>query len=221
VADPATVTSVTYGGSMTEPGRRQRPHVVPDVERLAAARTAGEAGPSTRLDLAHATAAAVIRAGRDPEGVATVTLLELEETVGLDTLAELWREAADDSLPGVLWALYLLRSWCRQQGAALARWYDAGRGLAPVAEVVAGVADDISPAAMRRLADDVLTGAYTGDFAVALERAAAFFRVIAIGRREIASDGEVVAEAERAERNVRTAEALERAARSWRAGTLR
>jgi hypothetical protein len=206
---------------MSEPGRRQRPHVVPDVERLAAARAGAEPEPSTRIDLAHATAAAVVRAGRDRDEVTTDTLLELADTVGLDTLAELWREAADDSLPGVLWALYLLRSWCRQQGPALARWYEAGRGLAPVAEVVAGVADDIGPAAIRQLADDVLTRAYTGDFAVALERAAAFFRVIAIGRREVAADGEVAAEAERAERNVRTAEALERASRAWRAGTLR
>lgn len=219
--EPATVTSLTYGGLMTEPGRRYRPHVVPDVERLAAAQASAGPEASSRLDLAHATAAAVVRAGRDPSGVATDTLLELAETVGLDTLAELWREAADDSLPGVLWALYLLRSWCRQQGPALARWYEAGRGLAPVAEVVAGVADDIGPAAIRQLADDVLTGAYTGDFAVALERAAAFFRVIAIGRREVAADDEKSAEAERADRNVRTADALERAARSWRAGTLR
>jgi hypothetical protein len=206
---------------MTDSGRRQRPHVVPDVERLAAARAADVPEPSSRLDLAHATAAAVVRAGREPDGVATVTLLELADTVGLETLAELWREAADDSLPGVLWALYLLRSWCHGQGPALARWYEAGRGLAPVAEVVAGVADDIGPPAIRQLADSVLTGAYTGDFAVALERAASFFRVIAIGRREVAGDAEAGAEAERAERNIRTAEALERAAASWRSGTLR
>jgi hypothetical protein len=194
---------------------------VPDVERLAAARGTAEPEAFTRLDMAHATAAAVVQAGRDPGGVATGTLLELAETVGLDTLAELWREAADDSLPGVLWALYLLRSWCRQQGAALARWFEAGRGLAPVAEVVAGVADDIGPAAIRQLADDVLTGAYNGDFAVALERAAAFFRVIAIGRREVAGDDEAAAEIERAGRNVRTAEALERAGAAWRVGALR
>jgi hypothetical protein len=206
---------------MTESGRRQRPHVVPDVERLAAARAGTEPEAFTRLDLAHATAAAVVRAGREPGGVATDTLLELAETVGLETLAELWREAADDSLPGVLWALYLLHSWCRGQGPALARWYESGRGLAPVAEVVAGVCDDIGPPAIRKLADDVLTGAYTGDFAVALERAGAFFRVIAIGRREVAGDNEVGAETERAERNVRTAQALERAAGAWRAGTLR
>ncbi len=204
---------------MTDPGRRQRPHVTADVERLAAARWQSE--PLARIDLAHATAAVVVRAGRDPDGEHTGAVLDLAETVGLDTLAELWREAADDSLPGVLWTLYLLRSWCREQGLALARWYGAGRGLAPVAEVVAGVSDAADPAAIRRLSDDVLTGAYTGDFAVALERASAFFRVVAVGRAEVAGDGEQAAERERSERNVRTAEALDRAAAAWRAGTLR
>jgi hypothetical protein len=203
---------------MTDPGRRQRPHVAADVERLAAAR---HSEPWARIDLAHATAAVVVQAGRDPQGQHTGAVLDLADTVGLDTLAELWREAADDSLPGVLWTLYLLRSWCQEQGAALARWYCAGRGLAPVAEVVAGVSDDADPAAIRRLADSVLTGAYTGDFAVALERASAFFRVVAIGRAEVAADAERAAEQELSGRNVRTAEALERAAAAWRAGTLR
>jgi hypothetical protein len=205
--------------AMTDPGRKQRPHVAADVERLAAVRWQSE--PLARIDLAHATAEVVVRAGRDAAGEHTGALLALAETVGLDTLAELWREAADDSLPGVLWTLYLLRSWCREQGSALARWYGAGRGLAPVAEVVAGVSDDAGPAAIRRLADDVLTGAYTGDFAVALERASAFFRVVAVGRVEVAGDGEQVAERERSERNARTADALDRAAAAWRADTLR
>src|SRR5215470_13984871 len=124
---------------MTDPGRRLRPHAAADVEQLAAARWQGE--PLSRLDLAHATAAVVVQAGRDPEGGHTPAVLDLAERVGLDTLAELWREAADDSLPGVLWTLYLLRSWCHEQGMALSRWYGAGRGLTPVAEVVAGVAD--------------------------------------------------------------------------------
>ncbi len=113
-------------------------------------------------------------------------MVDLAETVGLDTLSELWRDAPADSLPGALWALYLLRTWTERQGDALARMYRAGRAYAPVDEVVAGVADDADPAAVRALAEAVLTGAYQGDFDVALERAASFFRVIATGRRELA-----------------------------------
>ena len=72
---------------MTDSGRRQRPHVVADVERLAAAR---HSEPLARIDLAHATAAVVVRAGRDPQGQHTGALLDLADTVGLDTLAELY-----------------------------------------------------------------------------------------------------------------------------------
>ncbi len=206
---------------MPDPDHR-RPRLLPsaDVEALAAAVHAGE--PFARIELAHATAAALVDAGRGEGGPATSRLVDLAETVGLDTLSELWRDAPPDSLPGALWALYLLRTWTERQGDALARMYRAGRAYAPVDEVVAGVSDDADPAAVRALAGAVLTGAYQGDFDVALERAASFFRVIATGRRELAGAGEgAAAELELAGRNERCAEALQRAAAAWREGTLR
>ena len=208
---------------MPDPVHR-RPRLLPsaEVEALAAAVEAGE--PFARIELAHATAAALVDAGRGEGGPATSRLVDLAETVGLDTLSELWRAAPADSLPGALWALYLLRTWTEQQGDALARMYRAGRAYAPVDEVVAGVADDADPAAVRALAEAVLTGAYQGDFDVALERAASFFRVVATGRRELAGAGDAAADAaaetERADRNERCAEALQRAAAAWRDGTL-
>ncbi len=206
---------------MPEPDRRTwRPVLAGDVEALAGAAAEGE--PSARLELAHATAGALVDAGRGLGGAETRRLVQLAETVGIDTLSDLWRDAAADSLPGTLWALYLLRTWCLHQGEAVARLYRAGRGLAPVDEVVAGVADDADPAAVEALADAVLTGAYEGDFDVALERAAAFFRVVAEGRRALAGDGDRGAvDHEMAERNVRCADALQRAATAWRDGTLR
>ena len=198
--------------------RRERPLLAGNVEALASAAVDGE--PFARLELAHATASALVDAGRGDGGPATDRLVELAETVGLDTLSELWRDAAADSLPGALWALYLLRTWCMRRGETVARLYRAGRGLAPVDEVVAGVAEDADPAAVTALADSVLAGAYRGDFAVALERAAAFFRVVAVGRRELSGDDSHAADQEMADRNERCAEALERAAAGWRAGTL-
>ena len=198
--------------------RRPRPLLSADVEALAAAAEAGE--PFARIELAHATAAALVDAGRGDGGPGTSQLVDLAETVGLDTLSELWRDAPADSLPGALWALYLLRTWTERQGDALARMYRAGRAYAPVDEVVAGVADDADPAAVRALAEAVLTGAYQGDFDVALERAASFFRVVATGRRELAGEDDGGAERERAERNERCAEALRRAAAAWRDGRL-
>jgi len=210
---------------VSEPDRRRehhRPLLSADVEALAAAASGGE--PYARLELAHATAAALVDAGRGDGGPDTSRLVGLAETVGLDTLSELWRDAPADSLPGALWALYLLRTWTERQGEAVARLYRAGRAYAPVDEVIAGVADDADPAAVRALAEAVLTGAYRGDFDVALERAASFFRVIAAGRRELApgpnaADGGVI-EADRADRNERCADALHRAAAAWRDGTL-
>lgn len=196
---------------------------VADIERLSAQASQGE--PLARLELAHATAAALVEAGRDPDGARTGQLVALADTVGLDTLAELWQDADEDTLPGVLWVLYLLRSWCQVQGEAVSRFYRAGRGLAPVDEVVAGVRDDADPRATHDFADAILSGAYRGDFAVALERAAAFFRIVAIGRREVdASGGGSLSGQpadEMAERNERCADALARAARAWRAGRLR
>jgi hypothetical protein len=57
---------------------------------------------------------------------------------------------------------------------------------------------------------------------VALERAAALFRVVAVGRRELAGPDEA-GDVERAlaDRNDRAAHDLAAAARLWRAGQLR
>jgi hypothetical protein len=68
---------------------------------------------------------------------------------------------------------------------------------------------------VQRMTDAVLGGAYGGDFAVALERAAALFRVVAAGRRELGVDVEL------AGRNERAAADLTAAAARWRAGDLR
>lgn len=164
------------------------------------------------------TAAAVITHGRasGAEG-----LVDLADRVGLDTLAELWRTEQPSSLAGALWALYLLRRWTQTNGDEVTRLWRAGRPYAPADEVVAGVADAADPAAMAELADAVLRGAYHGDFDVALERAAAFFRVIATGRRDTAEAGP---EGERdrrlADRNDETADGLALAALRWREDPL-
>jgi hypothetical protein len=143
--------------------------------------------------------------------------VDLADRVGLDTLAELWRDEEPSSLPGALWALYLLRRWCRGNGEEVTRLWRAGRAYAPADEVVAGVADEADPAAIVALADAVLTGAYAGDFAVALERAAAFFRVIAAGRRDSAADGpDGDRERSLADRNTEVAAGLAKAASTWR-----
>jgi hypothetical protein len=148
-------------------------------------------------------------------------MVDLADRVGLDTLAELWRDEAPSSLPGALWALYLLRRWCKGNGDEVTRLWRRGRGYAPADEVVAGVSDEADPTAIGELADAVLRGAYGGDFAVALERAAAFFRVIAAGRDEGAElSDDPPREQQLARRNLDAAEGLRVAAARWRANAL-
>lgn len=206
---------LTYPGRVPAADRPHRPIRRPDLAALAGS---VEFEPFARAELAAATAAAVITHGRSG---GSESLVDLADRVGLDTLAELWRQEQPSSLPGALWALYLLRRWCQSNGDDVTRLWRAGRPYAPADEVVAGVSDDADPAAIGALADAVLHGAYLGDFDVALERAAAFFRVIAAGRRQTAADD---AEGERdrrlADRNDEVADGLTQAALSWRKNPL-
>lgn len=203
---------------MTDPRRHHRPIRLPDLTALSGAGEHVE--PFARTELAAATAVAVITHGR-AAGAGEGSLVDLADRVGLDTLAELWRDEEPSSLPGALWALYLLRRWCQTNGAEVARLWRAGRPYAPAEEVVAGVADDPDPEAITRLADTVLSGAYAGDFAVALERAASFFRVVAEGRRQL-TEGRPDAQHQRtlAVRNDEVAAGLTLAASRWRENPL-
>jgi len=208
-----------------EVSRPHRPVPIADLAALVDGMSSDSSAES-RAEVAAATAALVVAAGRGElavTGEQTDRLVGLAEVVGIDVLAALWRESDPVSLPGALWVLYVMREWCRTRGEDVARLWRAGEPYAPVDTVVAGVADYGDPDALWQLADSVLAGAYDGDFGVALERAAAFFRVIAAGRRQASTpsaDG-AVDESELAERNERTATDLAAAARSWRAGTLR
>jgi hypothetical protein len=76
------------------------------------------------------------------------------------------------------------------------------------------------------MADAILSGAFNGDFDVALERSAAFCRVLALGMSRVADERDF-ADADHASRltgkahkMIRTAEDLEHAAASWRRGEL-
>lgn len=209
-----------------KPKRPHRPTPYADLTDLIDA--AGGAMPSSRAEIASATAEAVVAAGR--RGNADVAaddaddaarFVALADRVGLDTLADLWRDADPVSLPGALWALYLLRQWFHTNPDEVTRLWRAGEVIATADAVVAGVADYADVAAVRQVADAVLGGAYRGDFATALERAAALFRVVAAGRKDLAPPGTPgVGERELANRNERVATDLAAAAARWRAGTL-
>ena len=105
--------------------------------------------------------------------------------IGLSTLADLWASRPPRSLPGALWRLYFIREWMRTDAAGVGRVYAAGVRFTEPNHVVAGI-DPPRPEDVRRIADDILRGAFTGDFAIALERASAFCHVVASGRAEVA-----------------------------------
>ncbi|WP_019136203.1 hypothetical protein [Cellulomonas massiliensis] len=197
------------------------------LDPVAADALPGDLDPALRSEIAHTTAQALVHQGRATEDADVVRrLVALVETEGLDVVAALWSDSPPETLPGALWRLYVLREWVRRDPATVSERYRLGVGAAPVHEVVAGVADTARPEDVRRVADAVLSGVYTGDLAVALERAASFCQVLAAGAAFDADHLDVVDPqgADRMTRGaaslVRTAEELVAAAALWRAGRL-
>jgi hypothetical protein len=206
---------------VSEPSPRpRRPAPFSDLTALIDA--AGGLAQPVPSELAASTAAAVVDAGRTigRAGQSVDSFVRLADRVGLDTLRALWRGAEQVSLANTLWTLYLLRSWCESGRAEIVRLWALGEPFAAADAVVAGMGPLADEPAVAALADAILVGAFAGDFAVALERAAAAFRVLASGRRQL-PPAEATADAELAERNDRAADALTAAARRWRSGRLR
>ena len=151
----------------------------------------GGADPALVREAADRAAELLVRGVR-AEGDRDVAerLLHLADTEGIETIAEVWSGAPADSVAGCLWRLYLLRSWVYADPVAVAREFDAGRRSAPVARVVAGVADPPGPEQLKAMIDAVLRGIAASDFADVLLRAAAFARVVAGGRAALTGPSE-------------------------------
>jgi hypothetical protein len=211
---------------VNNPPRFRRPA---RLDPAAADQLPGGIDPAAQSELAHSSAGALVarardEAGRDPELVER--LLSLVETEGVDTLAALWAGAPADSLPGALWRVYMLREWVRRDPITVSDRYKLGVSRQEVARVVAGAQHPPGPDEMLALADQVLSGVFTGELDVALERAGAFARILATGSAldadwiEEARPSEASAVTRRASGLLSSAEALETAARRWRRGTL-
>jgi hypothetical protein len=178
----------------------------------------GTVDPMQEIEAAHQTAAVLVHAGRaanDP--TVTARLVDLVEELGLSTVADLWAHRPARTLPGALWRLYVLREWVRRAPDEASLDYAAGVRFADVDHAVAGAAEPPGPTEVTALADAILAGVFEGDLAVALERAAAFCRVVAAGRAD-RSEGEEAAT--RAAHLLDTADDLTAAATLWRNGEL-
>ncbi|QTV80034.1 DNA-directed RNA polymerase subunit beta [Microbacterium sp. NIBRBAC000506063] len=178
--------------------------------------------------VAHATASALLaRARADETGDSAARLVAFTAEHGIDEIAELWSHAPARSLPGALWRLHLIQLAIHSDPQTAALLYERGRAeLRSADEVIAGAPTPASPAELVTLIDTILRGVFRGDFAVALERAAAFCRVQAAGATHAADDYEAT-EPERASAFTRRAlrlsvyaEDLAAAAALWRRDAL-
>lgn len=187
----------------------------------------GDPDPADRSEIAHTTAAALVDGGRnssDPEVVRR--LVQLVQTEGIEEIAGLWSASPASTLPGTLWRLYVLHTWVGRDPQNVAVRYARGRASAPALEILAGVATPPGPDEVRLTLDAILGGVFTGDLAIALERASAFCRIVAFGAGHNADDlDEYDAErasevTRRAGRLLSTADELDSSAALWRLGRL-
>lgn len=187
----------------------------------------GGADPARISEAAHLSAQALVRSGResdDPQ--VTSRLIRLADEEGLEVIAELWAKSPAHSLPGALWRLYAIRSATVANAEAMAVWFTAGQVRAEVERVVAGAAEPPGAAELRDMADSILSGAFNGEFDVALERTAAYCRIVALGQAEhadaaaLAHEGRAAKMTRNAAALLKTAEDLESAASAWRRGEL-
>lgn len=152
----------------------------------------GGVDPAVTSRVAHETAHALLaRVRADPDGETVERLIAYTDQHGIDAIAELWSRALPRTLPGVLWRIYLLRLMIRQDPTSSSFFFQRGTEVIDsIDPVVAGASMPTGPDEITILADEILRGVYTGDFAVALERAAAFCRVSSAGCTSVADDSE-------------------------------
>jgi len=188
----------------------------------------GGEDPAQIMRLAHDTAAALVTRARDTDDEAVIDrLVAYTDEHGLDAVAELWGRSSPRSLPGALWRIYLVRLLIRQDPQGTSYLFQRGADvLATIDALVAGAPLPTGPDEITALADQILRGLFRGDFAVALDRAAAFSRVTAAGCSSIADDADVTSSTRgtelttRALRFTQLAEEFTACARMYRAGSL-
>lgn len=142
----------------------------------------GGVDPQELSNMSHTTAASLLdRVHHTQDAEVVSRVLTLVEREGVDLVAELWSSADAESLPGILWRLYMLRTWMRRNREQISRLWRVGEPVATAASAIAGVDQAPTEQDIAITADSILSGAFTGDFAVALDRASAFCSVIATG----------------------------------------
>ncbi|GAA4785320.1 DNA-directed RNA polymerase subunit beta [Microbacterium gilvum] len=186
------------------------------------------ADPAEISRAAHATATALLaRVRHEPDAGVVERLVSFTASHGIDDIAELWSQSPARSLPGSLWRLYLVQLAIHDDPRTASLLYQRGSAELHSADtVVAGAPAPAGPDELVALIDTILRGAFTGDYAVALDRTAAFCRVQASGATHLADDYEPTEPARASELTTRAlrlsafAADLTAAARLWRRESL-
>ncbi len=152
----------------------------------------GGADPAHISRVAHETAQALLsRVRGNPDPAVIERLVAFTDEQGIDAIAELWAQSSARSLPGALWRVYLMRTLIRQNPDDISFLFQRGTEITSTIDyVVAGAPTPAGPAEIVELADQILRGMFQGDFAIALDRAAAFCRLSAAGAASVADDVE-------------------------------
>lgn len=173
---------------MAEPRHRRPAHFAGhEFEAFAAADD-----PAAAMRTAHGSARALISRVRDSDDPAVLDrIVHYTDEHGIDALAELWARAAAISLPGALWRIYLVRAMIRQDPDGTSLLFQRGTEvLQTIDPLVAGAPTPAGPEEVAELADRILRGVFDGDLPLALDRAAAFSRVVSAGAGSVADDQE-------------------------------
>ncbi|KAB1660325.1 DNA-directed RNA polymerase subunit beta [Pseudoclavibacter chungangensis] len=148
--------------------------------------------PADVTRVAHDTASALLNRARGERDAEVLDrMIAFTDEHGIDDIAEVWAPASAESLPGSLWRLYLVRESVKRDpedaSYVFRRGLEVDRGIG---HVVAGAVTPTGPDEIVALTDEILRGAFTGDFSIALERAAAFCAVMSQGAAALAGDAE-------------------------------
>ncbi|WP_018142426.1 hypothetical protein [Alloscardovia criceti] len=141
---------------------------------------AGGADPQALRELAHTTAASLldrVHHTQNPDIVQRV--ITVVDSEGIEPIAELWSSSDAQSLPGILWRLYTMRTWMHRNQQSLAVLWREGDFPPTAASAITGINSSPDASDIALTADSILSGAFTGDFAVALERSSSFCHVVA------------------------------------------
>jgi hypothetical protein len=178
--------------------------------------------------MSHATAASLLSHVRKLRGdnaqIVIQRVITLVDTEGIDLIAELWSGESPDTLPGILWRLYTLREWMRKRSKEIIVYWNLGEPVEGAASAISGLDAHPDPQSIIATADSILRGAFTGDFAVALERAGSFCITIAEGMKQEAarrSDSRLGESLQRTASNLtQTSSEFIEAATLWRKNAL-